>query len=113
MLWRGKGRTPSEAASLDVSPPAELVLLVLESECLFIGMLSEMGLVELEMTFSLFGQGVTKTSVLVLTVCSSQGQWKTSGPKNLSVESKRGQMTSFAHQKQKMGDREGIDASLH
>lgn len=74
MLWRGKGQTPSEAASLDVSPPAELVLLVLESKCLFIGMLSEMGLVELEMTFSLFGQGVTKTSVLVCAPAKGNGK---------------------------------------
>lgn len=106
-----KGWIPSEAASLDSKPPAELVLLLhLESKCLFIAVLLELGLVGL---FPSLVKWVTQTSVLLLTVGSSQGQWKTSGPKNLSVESKRGQMTSSAHQKQKMGDREGIDSSIH
>lgn len=55
-----KGRTPSEAASLDLNPLAELVLLLdLESKYLFIALLLELGLVGLDL-FLLWSSGLHK-----------------------------------------------------
>lgn len=49
-----KGWIPSESASLDLKLPAKLVLLLgLDSKCLFIATLLELGLVGLEITSSL------------------------------------------------------------